>query len=119
MFDREVFQYPPFTRLNPFRPLEATEGGPRFEQLTLIGIMYSEDPASSVAVVTTGQVTIGDDGTMSGEEGDAYYMKVGDTRGNITITAIRRDEVDVTVTEFGQAITRTMRFVSRRPGGTP
>ena len=119
IFDREVFQYPQFTRRNPFRPLLAADaGGPRYEQLTLIGIMYSEDPSASVAVVSTGSVTVAEDGTLAATEGDAYYMRVGETRGNVTVRAIHRDRVDVTVQEFDQQIPRTMVFVSRRQGGS-
>lgn len=120
VFDREVFQYPSFTRRNPFRALVAADaGGPRYEQLSLIGIMYSNDPTQSVAVVSTGGVTVNEDGTTAPVDGDGYYLKVGQTIGNVTIRAIHRDRVDVTVTEFDEVIPRTMIFVSRRPGGTP
>ena len=120
VFDREVFQYPSFTRRNPFRALVAADsGGPRFERLTLIGIMYSDDPTQSVAVVSTGGVAIAEDGTTAPVDGDGYYLKVGQTIGNVTVRAIHRDRVDVTVTEFDEVIPRTMIFVSRRPGGTP
>lgn len=120
VFDREVFQYPSFTRRNPFRPLVAGDsGGPRYEQLSLIGIMYSPDPSASVAVLSTGGVAIAEDGTTAPIDGDAYYLKVGQTIGNVTVRAIHRDRIDVTVTEFDELIPRTMIFVSRRPGGTP
>ena len=120
VFEREVFQYPSFTRSNPFLPLgSANAGGPRFEQLSLIGIMYSPDPAASVAVVTTGGVTVADDGTMAPVEGDAYYLKVGERIGNSTIVEIRRDAVIVDVEIFDALERNTMNFVSRRQGGTP
>ena len=120
VFDREVFQYPSFTRRNPFRPLLASDsGGPRFERLTLIGIVYSEDPSQSVAVLSTGGLTIAEDGTTQPVDGDAFYVRVGQTVGNTTVRAIHRDRVDVIVTEFDEQIPRTMIFVSRRPGGTP
>ncbi len=120
VFDREVFSYPSFTRRNPFRPLlAADEGGPRYEQLSLIGIMYSDDPTASVAVLSTGGVTVAEDGTLSAVEGDAFYVKAGGRIGNVTVRAIHRDRVDVTVSEFDDLIPRTMVFVSRRQGGTP
>lgn len=120
VFDREVFQYPSFTRRNPFRPLLASDaGGPRFERLTLIGIVFSDDPSQSVAVLSTGGVTIAEDGTTAPVDGDAYYLKVGQSVGNTTVRAIHRDRIDVVVTEFDEQIPRTMIFVSRRPGGTP
>jgi len=120
VFEREVFQYPSFTRSNPFLPLgSANAGGPRFEQLNLIGVMYSSDPAASVAVVTTGGVTVAEDGTMAPIEGDAYYLKVGERIGNTTIVEIRRDAVIVDVEIFDALERNTMNFVSRRQGGTP
>ena len=119
VFEREVFSYPSFTRRNPFLPLEGTAGGPRYEQLTLIGIMYSPDPASSVAVISTGSVTVAEDGTTSGVEGDASYLKVGQSIGNTTIVEIRRDAVIVDVEVFDAVERNTMNFVSSREGGTP
>jgi hypothetical protein len=120
VFEREVFEYPAFTRRNPFNPLLAAGagGGPRYEQLTLIGVMWSPSPASSVAVLSTGRVTVAADGTLSGTEGDAYYMKVGGTVGNVTVVEIQRDRVVVDVEEFGLADRRTMLFVPRGQGGT-
>ena len=118
VFEREVFSYPAFTRRNPFLPLEGTAGGPRYEQLTLIGIMFSPDPASSVAVISTGSVTVAEDGTTSGVAGDAYYLKVGQTIGNATIVEIRRDAVVVDVEVFDAVERNTMNFVSSREGGT-
>jgi hypothetical protein len=118
VFEREVFQYPAFQRRNPFVPLEGAEGGIRYEQLSLIGIMYSSDPTASVAVLSTGGVQVADDGTLSAVEGDAYNVKVGQTIGNTTIREIQRDRVVVDVEEFGLTDRRTMFFLSRRQGGS-
>lgn len=119
VFEREVFDYPSFTRRNPFRPLVGVAGGgPRFEQLNLIGIVYSPDPAQSVAVLSTGGVQVAADGTMSAVAGDAHYLKVGDTIGNVTIVEIRRDAVVVDVQVFDSVEREIMNFVSRRQGGT-
>lgn len=118
VFDREIFQYPSFTRRNPFRPLEGAAGGVRYEQLTLIGIMYSPDASASVAVVSTGGVAVADDGTTTAIEGDSFYLKPGETIGNTTIIEIRRDAVIVDVEVFDAVERVTMNFVSRRPGGT-
>jgi hypothetical protein len=116
IFEREVFAYPTFARRNPFAPLAV--GDLRFEQLTLTGIIYSPDPSASVAVLTTGTVTVADDGTVSASEGDAYNAKVGQRIGNTIIREIQRDRVIVDVEEFGLTERRTMLFVSRRPGGS-
>ena len=119
VFEREVFSYPSFTRRNPFRPLSIDEdGGPRFESLSLVGIIYSSDPDASVAVVSTGGVSVNEDGTTSPVDGDAYHLKVGASIGNTTIREIHRDRVEVTVTEFDEQIMRTMVFASRRQGGS-
>ncbi|MEQ1856328.1 MAG: hypothetical protein ABL963_07655 [Longimicrobiales bacterium] len=117
VFEREIFQYPSFTRRNPFVPLEGAGGELRFEQLSLIGIMYSPDPSASVAVLSTGGVTLADDGTVTPVDGDAYNAKVGQRIGNTTIREIQRDRVIVDVEEFGLTDRRTMVFISRRPGG--
>lgn len=118
VFEREVFQYPEFTRRNPFIPLDTDAEGPRFDQLSLIGVMYSaDDPASSVAVVSTGGVTFLDDGTMSPVAGDAFYLKVGQRLGNVTVVQILREQVIVDVEEFGLTDRRTLEIQSRQ-GGT-
>jgi hypothetical protein len=118
VFEREIFRYPAFQRRNPFIPLEGAAGGIRYEQLSLIGIMYSPDPTASVAVVSTGGVRVAEDGTLSPVQGDAYNVKVGQTIGNTTIREIQRDRVIVDVEEFGLTDRRTMFFISRRPGGS-
>jgi hypothetical protein len=119
VFEREVFSYPAFTRRNPFTALQGgNAGGPRYEQLSLIGIVYSSDPASSVAVITTGSIVVAEDGTMSATEGEAFYLKVGQSIGNTTIVEIRRDAVIVDVEVFDASERNTMNFVSSREGGT-
>jgi hypothetical protein len=118
VFEREVFRYPAFQRRNPFVPLEGAQGGIRFEQLSLIGVMYSPDPTASVAILSTGGVTVNADGTTAPIQGDAYNVKVGQTIGNTTIREIQRDRVIVDVTEFGLTDRRTMFFQSRRQGGS-
>lgn len=119
VFEREIFEYPSFTRRNPFRPLVGPGGGgPRFEQLSLIGIVYSPDPGGSVAVLTTGGVTVAADGTMSPVDGDAYSLRVGESIGNVTIVEIRRDAVVVDVEVFDSIEREIMTFVSRRQGGS-
>ena len=118
VFEREVFQYPEFTRRNPFIPLDTEASGPRFDQLSLIGVMYSaENPASSVAVVSTGGVSFSPDGTMSPVDGEAFYLKVGQRLGNVTVVRILPRQVIVDVEEFGLTERRTLEIQSRQ-GGT-
>jgi len=121
VFEREVFVYPAFERRNPFRALVASDqGGPRFEQLRLMGVIYSDDPALSVAVVGTSTVTISSDASsVSVEAGDSWYLKVGQSIGNIRIVEIRREQVVVEVEEFGLTEQKIMQLQTRRLGGTP
>ena len=122
VFEREVFGYPAFQRRNPFRALVAADqGGPRFEQLRLMGIIYSDDPAMSVAVVGTSTVTISEDAAATAQlqEGDAWYLKVGQSIGNIRVVEIRREQVVVEVEEFGLTEQKIMQLQTRRMGGTP
>jgi hypothetical protein len=119
VFDREVFQYPEWTRRNPFTAFAGgTSRGPRFERLSLIGLIYSPE-GNSVAVLSTGGVAVAEDGTTSPIEGDAYSMKVGDSIGNTTIVEVRRDAVIVDVQVFDAVQSHIMTFVSRLQGGTP
>jgi len=118
VFEREVFQYPSFLRSNPFVPLDAGNTGPRFEQLNLIGVMHSDDSSASVAVLSTGGVSVAEDGTISPVDGDAFYLKVGQRIGNVTIVEIHPERVVVDVEEFGLMDRRTLVFQSRREGGT-
>lgn len=114
VFEREVFRYPAFQRRNPFAPLDAGASGPRFEQLSVIGIMYSDTPAASVAVLSTGGVSVAEDGTVSPVAGEAFYLKVGQRIGNVTIVEIHPAQVVVDVEEFGLVDRRTLAFNSRR-----
>lgn len=121
VFERELFTYPAFQRRNPFRPLVASDqGGPRFEQLRLMGIIFSDDPAASVAIVGTSTVTISQDAaTVQVQDGDAWYLKVGQSIGNIRVVEIRREQVVMEVEEFGLTEQKIMQLQTRRLGGTP
>jgi len=120
VFEREVFTYPSFQRRNPFKPLVAGEGGPRFEQLRVMGILYDPNPALSVAVLGTSTVTVSETGQeVSVSEGRSWYLKVGQSIGNVRILEIRRDQVVVEVEEFGLTEQKIMQLETRRLGGTP
>jgi hypothetical protein len=119
VFEREVFEYPSFPRSNPFLAQSANpQGGPRFERLTLTGIIWDPDPTFSVAVLSTGALSVAPDGTVTMAPGEAYNAKVGQRIGNTTIREIQRDRVVVDVEEFGLTDRRTMFIASRRQGGT-
>ncbi len=58
-FEREVFAYPEYDRRNPFKTLLSAEGGgPRFDNLLLLGILYSPFPGESIALFGEGTRTI-------------------------------------------------------------
>ena len=99
VFEREVFRYPAFERRNPFRALVGNlAGGPRFEQISLRGIIWSAEPGLSMALFGTGIVGAG----ASVEGGpSSKRLRVGETWGNTTVVEIERDLVVVQVEEFG------------------
>jgi hypothetical protein len=119
--EREVFRYPLYERRNPFRALVAgVEGAPRFDQLRLMGIIYSDDPGSSVAIVGTSIVQLSEDATtVSIVEGRSWYLKVGQSIGNIRVIEIRREQVVMEVEEYGLTERKIMQLETRRLGGTP
>lgn len=119
--EREVFQYPLYERRNPFKALVAgVEGAPRFDQLRLMGIIYSDDPGSSVAIVGTSVVQLSEDATTASiVEGRAWYLKVGQSIGNIRVIEIRREQVVMEVEEYGLTERKIMQLDTRRLGGTP
>lgn len=121
VFEREIFTYPTFARRNPFRPLTGSnQGGPRFESLRVLGIIYSDDPIASTAMLGTSTVTVSEDGTsVTVAKGQSWYLKRGQSIGNIRVVEIRRDQVVVEVEEFGLTERKTMQLQIRRLGGTP
>lgn len=116
IFEREIFDYPEFPRRNPFALLVDAEGGPRFEQIRLRGIIHSETPGESVALLglrgaeqTTQESTV--DAT-----GDSRRIRAGETWGNVRVLEIRRTEVLVQVEEFGLTEQRIMQMPTRGQG---
>lgn len=121
VFEREVFTYPTFARRNPFMPLTGSnQGGPRFEALRVLGIIHSDDPRASTAMLGTSTVNVSADGaSVTVAQGQSWYLKVGQSIGNIRVVEIRRDQVVVEVEEFGLTERKTMQLQIRRLGGTP
>ncbi len=117
---REVFEYPSFARRNPFVPLTSSaDGGPRFEQMRLLGIAYSESPAlASIATLTAGggaPTGVGPDQVTSGE---SNMLRVGERWGNVRVQQIFKDYIVVEVTEYGVSEIREMRIQARGQGGS-
>lgn len=88
-YEREYFAYPIGKRRDPFVPLVGVdEGGPRFEELTLQGIIHSQERGRSVAL-------------LAGPNGKIFRVREGDTVGNARILAIHPLEVLFAVDNFG------------------
>lgn len=114
VFEREVFVYPSYARRDPFRPLlRGLDSGPRFEEVTLTGILYSPNPSMAIAVLAPRR----QEGVEAGQRGTgqrAFRLRKGDTLGNFRILEIRPNRVVVEVDEFGLKEQRIMEL--RRPG---
>lgn len=114
VFEREVFSYPSFERRNPFRPLVGGEdGGPRFEELRLLGILQSASSELSVALFGIGG---GGQGGQQGA-GRTFRVREGQTLGNTRILDIQRSRVIVNVTEFGLTEQRVLELPRPNDGG--
>jgi hypothetical protein len=112
VFEREVFSYPQYERRNPFVPLVGTEeGGPRFEELILQGILFSPDSDRSVALFGSRTSVSGEGANQTPQ---AFRARRGQTLGNVRILEIQRTRVVVEVVEFGLTEQRIMEL--RRPG---
>lgn len=119
VMQREVFSYPDYARRNPFAPLLSTDGGgPRFERLVLLGIVFSADGPPSIALfgegssanVATGEITL-----VAGAR--TYRLRVGESIGNTTVLEIHERRVLVGVDDFGQTEQHMMELRRRTVGG--
>jgi len=119
VFDREVFGYPTFERRNPFvRVVSGSEGGPRYEELQLIGVIFSPNPAVSVAVF--GPRGAGPEAAGGGQQaGRTFRARLGDQLGNVRILEIQLTRVVVEVEEFGLTEQRIMELQRTGEGGSP
>lgn len=89
VYEREVYRYEAGDRRDPFRPLtDADEMGPRFEALSLQGIIYATGRGRSVALIA-------DAG------GQVYRARVGDLVGNSRVVEISPTRVIMAVENFG------------------
>lgn len=98
VFDREVFVYPRYSRRNPFSPLvDMADSGPRFEELSLQGIVYSSNPQLSVVLLHGGEIAVREGVTMP----QTFRLRRGEVVGNVRIIEIQPTRVIVDVDEFG------------------
>jgi len=105
IYTREVFHYAGARRPDPFRSLLGTaELGVRPEDLTLVGVIYSTDPRSSVAVFLQRGAT------------RRVRARVGDRIGSMTVVAIHPRRAEVVVDELGVSRRVSLQL---RPVSTP
>lgn len=87
VYEREVFGYPTANRRNPFQPIQTGEeggSGPRFEDLTLSGIIYNPSLGSVVVLVDTNLQK-------------RYRLREGDRVGQTRVVDIRPNEVEFSI----------------------
>ena len=102
VYEREIFEYPLFDRRDPFLALTAGMAiGPRFEDLTLVGVLFSPEQGS-VANLTDVKT------------GKRYRTRAGDRLGDIRVVAIREDQVDFVITSFGVSRQETLRVTREK-----
>jgi hypothetical protein len=83
-----------------------------------MGILYDADPSSSVALLGTSEMNVSEDGqTVDVTDGQTWYLKVGQSIGNVRVIEIRREQVVVEVEEFGLTEQKIMQLETRRLGG--
>ena len=101
-FDREVYSYSGEGRKDPFAPLTGTSAlGPLFEELSLHGILYSNDPKLSVVLVYD-----------SGKK--PYRLHVGDVIGNARVASVTKTQVKFLVQSYGMIREEVMNMAPRK-----
>lgn len=103
VFEREVFFYPTGAMRDPFKPL-LDSSGPRFEDLTLRGVIHSDDPTLSV-------VLLADAG------GRIYRVRRGETVGNARVIDVQPMRVIFAVNNFGVVRQETLELKRKAPEG--
>ncbi len=87
IFDREVFSYPAGPRRDPYTPLVGkNDAGPRFEDLTIRGIIFS-GASQSVVLLSDGK--------------KVYRRRRGEMVGNARVVQISPTRVIFSVDNFG------------------
>lgn len=104
VYEREVFGYDGQNRRDPFRPLTDSDAmGPRFEDLSLQGIIYSTGQGRSVAL-------------LADSRGRIHRVRVGDVVGNVQVIEIGPLRVVLAVENFGSIRQEMLELPTR--GGT-
>lgn len=104
VYEREVYSYSGGSRRDPFQPLtEQGDMGPRFESLSLQGIIYSTGRGRSVALLADG-------------DGRIHRVRVGDVVGNSRVIEIGPVRVVLAVENFGTIRQEILELPTR--GGT-
>lgn len=89
VFEREVFTYVAAGRRDPFLPLVGDLGvRPRFDQVTLTGIIQSPNPRESMAVLTD-------------RTGRVYRARAGQVVGDARVIEVSSNRVVFAVSNFG------------------
>lgn len=105
VYDREVYSYHGSGRRDPFHPLtDDDDAGPRFEELSLQGIIYSTGPGKSLAL-------------LSDIAGRVHRVRVGDVLGNTRVVEIGPLRVVFAVEDFGN-VRQEMLELKRSGGGS-
>ncbi len=100
---REVFLYPTGSRRDPFESLaDRDDLGPRFEELTLTGVIYNPAGGSVALVVAT--------------NGRRFRVRRGDVIGNARVLDIAPDRVLFAVETFGVVRQETLERKRKKEG---
>ncbi len=105
VYEREIFTYRGQDRRDPFQPLtQDNQMGPRFQDLSLQGIVYSNVPGESLAVLRAG--------------GDRVLrVRVGDVIGNSRVIEIGPTRVVMAVENFGTIRQEILELPQREGAG--
>lgn len=105
IYEREVFSYPLSQRRDPFAPPSEERGaGPRFEELSLHGVVFSDQDGGSVALI-------------SDASGRMYRVRRGDSVGNSRIADIGANRVMFVVDNFGVVRQDILELKGKKPEG--
>lgn len=105
VYEREVFSYQGGERRDPFQPLtQDNQMGPRFQELSLQGIIFSDVPGQSLAILQAGG-------------GRVLRARVGDVVGNSRIIEISPTRVVMAVENFGTIRQEILELPQREGAG--